>query len=291
MKKHLIIDGNNLVHRAFWISNNNDSADHVFITLRSLKSYVEQFKPDKIWCAWDMRLSREPALRKKLDENYKQTRDTEYNQQVHNETDLIVEFFSKLGVKNIFPTRGEADDIIFWLTQQLEGKKIIISADTDFFQLIDEKTVVYSPVKKILYDVQAFFNKFEFYPKDYAYYKSITGDKADNIIGLEKIGPKRALQILNKETALSADQRMHIENNMKLISLDNTGDEEWEAEYSLYSEQLESDSSTDFAGFLEMCENRNFNSIIKQQSLWHNSFCIKSVMNNIISELFSSQTK
>lgn len=287
MKKHLIIDGNNLVHRAYWISNNNDAADHVFITLRALKSYVEQFKPDEIWCAWDMRLSKEPALRKKLDESYKQTRDTEYNQQVHTETDLIVECFGKLGVKNIFPTKGEADDIIFWLTKEKEGKKTIVSADTDFYQLISDDTSVYSPTKKILYDRQAFSEAFGFAPENYPLYKSITGDKADNIIGLDKMGPKRALQVIKGETLLTEDQNKQVSENMKLIDLNNVGSSEWDSEYDTYKRQSFNTLPIEFDGFLKICEERGFRTIINQQTIWHKAFCIKSVMANIISELFS----
>lgn len=288
MKKHLIIDGNNLVHRAFWISSNSDSANHVFITLRSVKSYVDQFKPDKIWCAWDMRTSSEGSLRKKLDSEYKQTRDVERNREVHEQTNLIVEFFEKLGVKNVFPGRGEADDIIFWLSKNLDGEKIIVSADTDFFQLIGEHVKIYSPIKKELYDISSFSAKFGFLPGKYAQYKAITGDKADNICGVEKFGNKKALKVLNEEIKLTNEQKDRVEANLKLIDLDNTGDAEWDKEYALYEDQLsQSEERPNFDLFIKMCEDNNFKSISHNQSSWHESFFMKNVMLNIVAELFS----
>jgi len=287
MKKHLIIDGNNLVHRAYWISNNREAANHIFIVLRSLKSYVEQFKPDKIWCAWDMRLSSEPTLRKQIDTEYKQTRDVDYNKQVHEQTDLIAEFFKILGVCNIYPTRGEADDIIFWLTSELDGKKTVISADTDFFQLIKEDVDVYSPIKKVIYNREAFKENFGFMPENYPLYKSITGDKADNILGLDKFGPKKALQIIEKSIKLSEEQQAIINSNLQLINLDNRGDSRWDEEYKTYAGQIEARSEADFQTFLEMCEQQRFISIINQQTLWHKAFFIKNVMNSLIAELFS----
>lgn len=286
MKKHLIIDGNNLVHRAYWISNNNN-ANHIFITLRSVKSYVEQFKPDKIWCAWDMRKSSELAMRKSIDTEYKQTRDSDYNKQVHDQTDTIITFFEKLGITNIYPSRGEADDIIFWLTKHLEGEKVVISADTDLLQLISDETVIYSPVKKILFDKQKFKEDFGFTPDKYAFYKSIVGDKADNITGLDRVGPKTAIKILSEEISLTEDQKSKISDNMKLILLDNTSNDCWEEEYKFYNEQITKDQKCDFTSFMEMCESFNFKTIINQQTIWHKAFCIKSVMNNIITELFS----
>ena len=57
---NLIIDGNNLLYRIFWTNNfkldEANSPGQVFLFLRSLKSYVDKFKPDQIYAAWDKKL-------------------------------------------------------------------------------------------------------------------------------------------------------------------------------------------------------------------------------------------
>jgi 5'-3' exonuclease len=59
-EKNLIIDGNNLLYRVFWTSNfkitESDSPGQIFLFLRSLKSYVDKYKPKNIYCAWDKKL-------------------------------------------------------------------------------------------------------------------------------------------------------------------------------------------------------------------------------------------
>lgn len=286
--KNLLIDGNNLVHRAYWIANSRGGVSHLSIVLTAVKSYVEQFSPGKIYCAWDMRKSDEKAFRKQESGEYKQTRDDDYNAQVHELTDVIEKMFSYLGIINVYPGQGEADDIIFWLSKYIDGENVIISADTDLLQLIDDKTVVFSPVKKVLYDSNTFFEKYQIYPEQYCLYKCITGDKSDNIIGIDGFGNKRSLAVVRGDVTLTAEQREIVYNNMKLINLDNTGIKNWDEEYQFYQKQLDDyEDSADFDKFKNICEKFNLNNILKQESKWHDAFFMKSAVSNIIEQLFA----
>jgi 5'-3' exonuclease len=57
---NLIIDGNNLLYRIFWTSNykieEKDNPGQIFLFLRSLKSYVDKFRPHNVYCTWDKKL-------------------------------------------------------------------------------------------------------------------------------------------------------------------------------------------------------------------------------------------
>ena len=47
----------------------------------------------------------------------------------------------------------EADDIISYIcrySQYKDEQKVIVSSDKDFFQLLDDKTVLYRPVQKVI---------------------------------------------------------------------------------------------------------------------------------------------
>ena len=53
-----------------------------------------------------------------------------------------------LGINSVYPLVLEADDIISYMTQEIDGKTVIISADQDFIQLINPLVILYDPVRK-----------------------------------------------------------------------------------------------------------------------------------------------
>ena len=70
-----------------------------------------------------------------------------------------------------------------------DDAKIIISTDRDFFQLVDERTAIFRPVKTKenpkgeLIDLDWMMQKEDVFPPNYALLKAIVGDKSDNIKG------------------------------------------------------------------------------------------------------------
>ena len=121
---------------------------------------------------------------------------------------------------------------------------VISSFDSDFFQLINDKVNVlrYRGDKTTLCHTQYVINKFNVEPNLYADYKSLVGDKSDNIKGAEKIGPKTASWLINKfgsleNIILNAEHidKRHIKDsvkrntnrlidNYKMIKLDDRAD-------------------------------------------------------------------
>ena len=107
----LIIDGNNLVHRCYWVANQTKAQEnsflHVFMFINAVKSYVEKYKPDKIFCCWDEKQQNIINERKKEFADYKGNRDKVYNAEVHAKNSHIKKLLESLGVKNFFPLRLE----------------------------------------------------------------------------------------------------------------------------------------------------------------------------------------
>ena len=66
-----------------------------------------------------------------------------------------VEYLEALPLTIISVDNVEADDVIAYISKQLLPKSnhIIMSTDKDFLQLVDEKTTVWNPTKKILYEI------------------------------------------------------------------------------------------------------------------------------------------
>lgn len=138
----------------------------------------------------------------------------------------------------------EADDIIaaYALSCGEETEIIISSFDSDFFQLISDKVSVlrYRGEKTVICTPEYIVNKFGITPKQYADFKSLTGDRSDNIRGAENVGVKTASLLLNqfgsleniianaedikkpsiKKSIIKNAERL--KNNYKIIKLENT---------------------------------------------------------------------
>ena len=105
----------------------------------------------------------------------------------------------------------EADDTIAYIAQMYRetSKQItVVSTDRDFYQLVDDKIQIWSPIKKKMYDINRVIDEYGVHPKNYVMYRSFTGDKSDNIPGVSGIGPKTLLKHipnLNNGTQYSLD--------------------------------------------------------------------------------------
>ncbi|MBL7080987.1 MAG: DNA polymerase I [Candidatus Omnitrophica bacterium] len=109
---------------------------------------------------------------------------------------------------NIFEKEGfEADDVIATLTRKAKEKDftiMIVSADKDILQLVDEGVIVLHPHKdkKIIYDVAGVKRQYGFLPGRIADFIALAGDTADNIPGVPGIGEKTATKLLDKFKSL-----------------------------------------------------------------------------------------
>ncbi len=96
----------------------------------------------------------------------------------------------------------EADDLIASYASAFEAshKVIISSFDSDFFQLIGPNTSIlrYRGERSVLCDQTYLEEKYGIRGSQYVDFKSLTGDTADNIPGIEGVGPKTASKLINQ---------------------------------------------------------------------------------------------
>ena len=165
-----------------------------------------------------------------------------------------------------------------------------MTVDTDMLQLISPLCTVWSPIKKVLFDEVTFIEHYHMKPSQYAYYKSITGDKSDNVAGLPKFGKKKALQVINNRLKLTSEQVQHVNKNMEIINLaGNHGNAEWDREFEFYKEQLSEEAcEAKFTDFIRVCDSNGLYSITSYPSDWHDVFFAKNTMTNIVNKLFGS---
>jgi 5'-3' exonuclease len=91
----------------------------------------------------------------------------------------------------------EADDVIGYLTTQIlkeDEEVVIVSTDKDFLQLVSDRVKVFSPTKKKTYDREAVKEEFGIWPQNILLYRTMDGDKSDNIPGVKGCGIKTLLK-------------------------------------------------------------------------------------------------
>ena len=282
--KRLTIDGNNLVHRVYWVANNIKNVSenyHVYMFLNSVKSYVEMYQPDKTFCVWDEKPDYKPNKRKELLEDYKGNRDKEYGKEVHTKNEIIKEMLNTMGIPSIFPRSYEADDVIkiindaydkhlttkFYITKKL-FRHIIVTVDRDLCQLISNKVSVYDPIRKIEINKENFKDILKYDKKDFIKVKALTGDKSDNIPGLKGFGKVKIEKFLNGEIFLTQEEENIYKRNLELVTLTEDKDEK---EYVL-NQLSEIKDTTNYDEFKKLSKEYKFSQIVKNDTKWYTAF-------------------
>lgn len=282
--KILTIDGNNLVHRVYWVANNIKNVKenyHVYMFLNSVKSYVELYKPDKTFMVWDEKPDYRPNKRKELLKEYKGNRNKDYNVEVHSGNELIKELLQDIGIPSIFPREYEADDVIgiidkaarsesvskFYITKK-PYKHIIVTVDRDLCQLINEKVSVYDPIRKYEINNDNFEEKLKYKKEDFIKVKALQGDKSDNIPGIKGMGKVKTEKYLKGEVELTNDEIEIYNKNLQLVKLTNDSEEVNYVNEQIYKASFD----TNWDKFLDKCKELKFNNILKKDTVWYNTF-------------------
>jgi DNA polymerase-1 len=278
---------NNTLHRAHWIAKNTNKplvnskgqeTGTLFTFLRTIKTNATTFNTNKIYIAWDTKLTNQVNFRKTLTEGtYKGTRDHARNKEVYDSMPIILDSLKALGVKSIFPGSLEADDVISWLSKTVIGRKIIISVDNDFAQLVSPEVSFYNPIKKIIVDSNNFEEHFKLTPREYVFFKAIVGDTSDNISGIEGFGKvkgaKLAKAFVNGDTSLINPYIHKVHENLKLVDL-SYGINNNAVEIDLYMQQYTTLQSVkpNFDDFKRLCEDLEFSTFVNELDKWKSTF-------------------
>ena len=105
-----------------------------------------------------------------------------------------------MGIRRYETTVHEADDVIasYVYRYKDEARIVVCSHDSDFYQLIDGGSCIlrYRGDKSVIVDEASLMEKYGITGSQYVDFKSLTGDHADNIRGVEGIGPKTASRLM-----------------------------------------------------------------------------------------------
>lgn len=277
-----------------WIADsaktNKINPSYIFLT--SIKKYVDKFGPAEVYSVWDKKLIYPSTNYRKdaLNIEYKGNRDPAKRENVFKHEELTTNLLNTLGVKNIYPGVLEADDVIAWLSKKLRTEVVIVSVDQDMLQLIDNKTIVYSPIKDVIINETNFEDIVGVSMEQFLRYKSLMGDKSDNLPGVHKCGKKTAKKYVDRyptdallvEALGSSINLDPYFNNYKIIDLEQ-GLKEHPGDVTLYQEQYEKlkKHTPDFEQFEKICKGVNMSKIVSSFHTWQSVFGQKSLNNTL----------
>lgn len=202
----LLIDGNAIIHRAFYAipqtfrTSSGTPTNAVYGFLTMLNKAMVDFHPDNVIICYD---TPKPTFRKKLFKKYQAHR-PKLSDELVVQIPYIKEMVDKAGIIQIEKEGYEADDLIGTLVKKYKHdyKILILTGDKDIMQLIDENVFVISPQTGLstikLYDREEVKNKLGVTPEEIPDLKGLMGDPSDNYTGAKGIGPKTALSLLSQ---------------------------------------------------------------------------------------------
>jgi len=166
---------------------------------RMIKKLMNQFKPELFGVVWDApRGAGVISERHAVYEHYKEQRQSS-PLELNAQRDIVKEFNSIIGLKQVETPGVEADDILYSLAKDAEkaGKQVIlITSDKDMRQCVNESIFVFDPFQDALLDREAIELKYGIPLEKVIFYFALIGDTSDNIPGARGIGPKTAQELV-----------------------------------------------------------------------------------------------
>jgi len=252
----LLIDGLNIFLRAFAVNGSLNEkgvpVGGIMGFMKSLAFAIREMEPTRVVVVYDG--AGGSARRRKINPNYKSqrvpkrvTKFDAFNSLEDEKQAMKIQFRRMLSYLELLPVdvysvdHVEADDVIAYLAQNVfKNEVIIMSADQDFLQLVNDRIVVWSPNKKKYYTKEQVFVEYGVPAHNFLMYKCLMGDKSDNLEGIKGLGPKKVAKVIPEITkremnldylihyASTQDSLMHkrivenranLETNEKMMSL------------------------------------------------------------------------
>lgn len=205
MNSILLIDALNLFSRHYVrnpaMSTHGHQAGGIVGFLNTLGLLVQQIHPSAVYVVWEGGGS---SRRKSIFPEYKQNRRPpklnryyeddipDSNENRIHQIKFLVECLKHAPMCQLFVEGCEADDVIGYLCRNKfkDEKKIIVSSDRDYFQLLDVNTIMYSLTSKKFLGPDDVLKEFNITPENFVLAKAICGDPSDNIPGVKGVGFK-----------------------------------------------------------------------------------------------------
>ncbi len=205
MTKLIAIDGNSLMHRAYYALPSMTSRDGtptgaVYGFVSMLLKLLD-YEPDYMLVAFDMK---GPTFRHEQFGEYKAGRRPTPDD-LRTQFPMLKRLLNEMGITVCECERYEADDILGTFSRRANAAGIdalLVTGDRDALQLINHHTHVLMTKKGISdtveYDIATLKEQYGLEPERMVDLKGLMGDSSDNLPGIPGVGEKTALKLLEK---------------------------------------------------------------------------------------------
>lgn len=191
MARFLVVDASPLIY------SNYNSVGHLststgeptglrFGFIRSVRSYKERMKADKVVVCWDVQGE---VLKAKDQDHYKSNRVfTDEKAKMYSQVPALKQMISLTCWTQVHAEGYEADDVIGTVTRKIQSQRhetVIVTTDNDMLQLVGPGVTVFSPGGKgQLKDEEFVMGEFGVPPAILLPYRAAIGDDSDNCKGI-----------------------------------------------------------------------------------------------------------
>lgn len=212
----ILVDGHALVYRAFFAmisrplrTSRGENTSAPWGITQFIRKILAEHKPDYLGFVFDA--GGEETFRHEIYEDYKATRE-KLDETLQEDFDTamrrIRQILTGFNIPMIELEGYEADDVIGTLARQVSEsglQAIIVSGDKDFYQLIGPGIALLNPgrggpaaVEPELVSERNAAERLGVSPQRVTDYLALVGDSSDNIPGVHGIGPKTAVQLIQR---------------------------------------------------------------------------------------------
>lgn len=160
MKTHILLDLNNLFHRAKHASSGNidiKTGLSLYIINNSISKVWKKFKGDHLVVvldgrSWRRELYPKYKLSRRIKAINKSSKEKDDDEILNDALNQFISFLKEKTNVTVLQSPGlEADDFIaLWIKKHSDYNHIIISTDSDFYQLLSDKVKIYNGIQNIL---------------------------------------------------------------------------------------------------------------------------------------------
>lgn len=198
-KALFLIDGSYLLYRSFFAIKPLHTAggiptNAVYGFCRAIKKLLDSFAPAYVGVVWD---SKGGSFRNQVYPEYKANRQAPPSDLMM-QKDLIMQFIDLVGICNVALPGFEADDLLATLARKkLAEQTVIVCADKDMYQLLEDPSVLITDIfKDEVFNAALYTQKKGYPPSKIPFYHALIGDASDNIPGVRGIGEKSATELV-----------------------------------------------------------------------------------------------
>lgn len=206
------------------VSLNGNNVGGIVGLVRALQSLVNVFQPKRVIVVWESggspsrvalySMYKSDRKRVRLNRHYGD-RTPDDDRSKLEQLRLLVNVLKQLPVCQLYVKDCEADDAIGHMCRSVypQDRKIIVSSDRDFYQLIDDLTCVYRPIKRVLIDQRALLDEMGVPAHNVVLCRAICGDRSDSIPGIKGIGIRT---LIKRFPTVVTDDVVSVDDIMRL---------------------------------------------------------------------------